>query len=80
MISHEIRTPMNSIIGFASLLMDMPLVATVHQYVRIIRHSGNHLLQLINDILDLSKLDAGKLQFEERKSRPAARSWRRPST
>ncbi|HVZ08344.1 ATP-binding protein [Rhodopila sp.] len=64
MMSHEIRTPMNSIIGFASLLMDMPLGSTVHQYVRIIRQSGNHLLQLINDILDLSKLDAGKLQLE----------------
>ena len=65
MMSHEIRTPMNSIIGFASLLMDMPLSVTVHQYVRIIRQSGNHLLQLINDILDLSKLDAGKLQLED---------------
>jgi signal transduction histidine kinase/ActR/RegA family two-component response regulator len=65
MMSHEIRTPMNSIIGFASLLMDMPLPPTVQQYVRIIRQSGNHLLQLINDILDLSKLDAGKLQLED---------------
>ncbi|MFO1028453.1 MAG: ATP-binding protein [Acetobacteraceae bacterium] len=65
MMSHEIRTPMNSIIGFASLLMDMPLSVTVQQYVRTIRQSGNHLLQLINDILDLSKLDAGKLQLED---------------
>jgi signal transduction histidine kinase/CheY-like chemotaxis protein len=65
MMSHEIRTPMNSIIGFASLLMDMPLPAMASQYIRIIRQSGNHLLQIINDILDLSKLDAGKLELEE---------------
>ncbi len=65
MMSHEIRTPMNSIIGFTSLLMDMPLPPTAAQYIRIIRQSGNHLLQIINDILDLSKLDAGKLELEE---------------
>ncbi len=65
MMSHEIRTPMNSIIGFTSLLIDMPLPQTALQYIRIIRQSGNHLLQLINDILDLSKLDAGRLQLED---------------
>ena len=65
MMSHEIRTPMNSIIGFTSLLMEMPLSPTAAQYIRIIRQSGNHLLQIINDVLDLSKLDAGRLEFEE---------------
>jgi signal transduction histidine kinase/ActR/RegA family two-component response regulator len=64
MMSHEIRTPMNSVIGCTSLLMDMPLSQAALQYVRIIRQSGQHLLQLINDILDLSKLDAGRLQLE----------------
>jgi CheY-like chemotaxis protein len=64
-MSHEIRTPMNSIIGFAGLLLDSPMSRTAQRYLQIIRQSGNHLLQLVNDILDLSKLDVGRLQLEE---------------
>ncbi len=64
-MSHEIRTPMNGIIGVAGLLLDMPIDPIARQYVNIMHESGNHLLQLINDVLDFSKLDAGKLELEE---------------
>jgi signal transduction histidine kinase/DNA-binding response OmpR family regulator len=64
-MSHEIRTPMNGIIGVAGLLMDMQLGEIERAYVRIILESGNHLLQLLNDILDFSRLEAGRLDLEE---------------
>ena len=62
-MSHEIRTPMNAILGFSELLEPEGLTAKQSQYVRAIRDSGASLLQLINDILDLSKLEAGKLNL-----------------
>ena len=62
-ISHEIRTPMNAILGFGELLADEPLTHRQSEYVRCIRQSGKSLLQLINDVLDLSKLEAGKLEI-----------------
>jgi len=64
--SHELRSPLNSIIGFSELILtEMPRldVATVASYTTSISQSGKHLLQLINDILDLSKLEAGKLEL-----------------
>jgi signal transduction histidine kinase/DNA-binding response OmpR family regulator len=61
-ISHEIRTPMNAILGFGELLEDEKLTHRQAQFVRCIRQSGKALLQLINDVLDLSKLEAGKLE------------------
>ena len=64
-MSHEIRTPLNGIIGVAGLLLDMKLGPTELHYVRIVLDSGNHLLQLINDILDYSRLDAGRVELEE---------------
>ena len=64
-MSHEIRTPMNGILGVAGLLMDMKLGEMERGYVRILLDSGNHLLQLINDILDFTRLDAGRLELEE---------------
>ena len=64
-MSHEIRTPLNGIIGVAGLLQDMNLGPTEQQYARLVLDSGNHLLQLINDILDYSRLDAGRLELEE---------------
>ena len=62
-MSHEIRSPMNAILGFSELLEPEGLTPKQSQYVRAIRDSGAALLQLINDILDLSKLEAGKLEL-----------------
>ncbi|HTY09501.1 MAG TPA: response regulator [Bacteroidota bacterium] len=64
--SHELRSPLNSIIGFSELIqIDLPKLdtATVSSYIGSINQSGKHLLQLINDILDLSKLEAGRLEL-----------------
>ena len=65
-MSHEIRTPMNGIIGMAHLLMDEALTPKQADLARIIQSSANTLLTLINDILDLSKIEAGELTFEIR--------------
>ncbi len=63
-MSHEIRTPLNAIIGFAQVLdMDVSLSPDQRGYVRTINTSSRHLLDLINDILDLSKIEANKLVF-----------------
>jgi signal transduction histidine kinase/DNA-binding NarL/FixJ family response regulator len=64
-MSHEIRTPLNGVIGVAGLLEEMELGAAQRDHVRLIRQSGDHLLQLINDIMDFSRLDAGRVQLEE---------------
>ena len=63
-MSHEIRTPMNGIIGTLSLLDDTILTKEQKNHLRVINRSSESLLQLINDILDLSKVEAGKLDFE----------------
>ena len=62
-MSHEIRTPMNAIIGFADLLLNMVDDSMIKRYINSIRSSGKSLLNLINDILDLSKIEAGKLDL-----------------
>ena len=64
-MSHEIRTPMNSIIGMAELLSEAPLGSDQQEHVRIFKGAGETLLTLINDILDLSKVEAGQLDLEE---------------
>ncbi len=63
-MSHEIRTPMNSVIGLADLLADMNPTPRQRQYLEMIRVSGSALLSLINDILDLSKIEAGQLELD----------------
>ena len=63
-MSHEIRTPMNAIIGMADLLWETSLISEQREYVRIFRKAGSQLLDLINDILDLSKVESGHLVLE----------------
>ena len=65
-MSHEIRTPMNAIIGMAELLDETPLSEEQQRYVRIFRSAGESLLTLINDILDLSKIEAGHFDLDVR--------------
>lgn len=63
-ISHEIRTPLAGIIGMADLLSDTHLSDSQQGFTEIIRHSGDHLLLLLNDLLDTSKIEAGRIEFE----------------
>ncbi len=65
MMSHEIRTPMNAILGFADLLARTVADAGQRRYVDIIRATGRQLLTLLNDTLDFSKLEAGKIEVEQ---------------
>ncbi len=64
-VSHEIRTPMNVIMGLSQLLNDEKLSSKGRQNVHYILESSNHLLHIINDILDLSKIEAGKITFDD---------------
>ena len=64
MMSHEIRTPLNAILGMAELMAETQLTEDQQKYVRIFQGAGSNLLTLINDILDLSKVESGSLKLE----------------
>src|SRR6478609_611927 len=64
-MSHEIRTPMNAIIGFTKVLLKTDFSAKQKEYLTAIKMSGDALIVLINDILDLAKVDAGKMTFQQ---------------
>ncbi|MGO1118819.1 PAS domain-containing sensor histidine kinase [Rhodovibrionaceae bacterium A322] len=69
-MSHELRTPLNSILGFSQVMSEQLFGALGHKkysdYVRLVLQSGEHLLSLINDVLDLSKVEAGELLLDEK--------------
>ncbi|MEX6501543.1 response regulator [Pseudomonas sp. 25A3E] len=64
-ISHEIRTPMNGVLGMTELLLGTPLSAKQRDYVQTIHSSGNELLNLINEILDISRLESGQIELDD---------------
>lgn len=64
-MSHEIRTPMNGVMGMATQLSKTQLDARQQEFLRIIRSSGQHLLSIINDVLDMAKITSGKLELEQ---------------
>ncbi len=71
-LSHEVRTPMTGVLGMSELLLETPLDARQRSYVESIRRAGDHLLRLVNDALDLARIEAGKLQLDSQDFDPHA--------
>ena len=69
-MSHEIRTPMTAILGYADLMLGENVGRTTREHVAVIKRNGEHLLKVIGDILDLSKIEAEKLQIEPTRCSP----------
>ncbi len=65
-MSHEIRTPLNSIVGLSDILSDLSLTSEQHDYVSTLKNSSELLLNIVNDILDLSKIEAGEMSLESK--------------
>jgi len=64
-VSHEVRTPMNGVLGMARLILETPLIGEQREFAQTILDSGEALLTILNDLLDISKLEAGKLEIED---------------
>ena len=64
-MSHELRTPLNAVIGFSELIRDQPFDANAIEYAKEINRAGRHLLDMINDLLDLSKIEAGRYELSD---------------
>ena len=65
-LGHEVRTPMTGVLGMSELLLDSPLQPQQRRYAQSIRHAGEHLMRLLNDALDLARIEAGRLELDPR--------------